>query len=157
MPQQSLEELDNKYTNALKQIHEFSVDTNNSDARNASNLQNNKLNATNKNSELLPIDKSVIEAIVDDIEQCSGQSKGGSGECVCIQVMMNFNEGGKLLWNDFQLVKSGITNVLKSNMVFQAIKRAAFLCESEGYNLLWKHYDRGQSLRVKFESNRYNA
>jgi len=50
LPQQSLEELDNKYANALKQIHEFSVDTNNSDARNATNLQNNKLNATNKNS-----------------------------------------------------------------------------------------------------------
>ena len=97
MPQQSLEELDNKYANALKQIHEFSVDTNNSDARNATNLQNNKLNATNGNSELLPIDKSVIEAIVDDTEQCSGQSTGGSGECVCIQVMMNFNEEGKLL------------------------------------------------------------
>ena len=97
MPQQSWEELDNKYANALKQIHEFSADTNNSDARNATNLQNNKLNATNGNSELLPIDKSVIEAIVDDIEQCSGQSTGGSGEGVCIQVMMNFNEEGKLL------------------------------------------------------------
>jgi hypothetical protein len=79
-----LEELDNKYANALKQIQEFSVDTNNSDARNATNLQNNKLNATNANSELLPIDKSVIEACVDDIEQCSGESAGGSGEGVCI-------------------------------------------------------------------------
>tara|TARA_Y100000385_G_scaffold144427_1_gene149880 strand:+ start:321 stop:614 length:294 start_codon:yes stop_codon:yes gene_type:complete len=97
LPQQSWEELDNKYANALKKIHEFSVDTNNSDARNATNLQNNKLNATNGNSELLPIDKSVIEAIVDDIEQCSGQSTGGSGEGVCIQVMMNFNKEGKLL------------------------------------------------------------
>ena len=46
-----------------------------------------------------------------------------------VDIVINFNQKGNLLGADFQLVKSEIAKVLKSNMVFQAINRAAFVYE----------------------------
>ena len=70
-----------------------------------------------------------------------------------IDVVMRFNQQGLLRRGDFELLESGIANGLKANMVFQAIKRAAFVCEGEGYNLPVEQYDRWKSLKVRFEFN----
>ena len=67
--------------------------------------------------------------------------------------MMNFNQEGKLLPSDIQLVESGITNGLEANILLQAIRLAAFVCEREGYNLALNQYDRWQSLQITFEFN----
>ena len=55
---------------------------------------------------------------------------------------MNFNQAGTLLRSDRQIVKSGITKGLKSNIVFQEMKRKAFECERECYILYSNQYDR---------------
>ena len=70
-----------------------------------------------------------------------------------IDVVMRFNQQGLLRRGEFELLESGIANGLKENMVFQAIKRAAFVCEREGYNLPIDQYDRWQFLQVRFEFN----
>jgi hypothetical protein len=48
-------------------------------------------------AKVVPINQSVIEALLDDID-----------------AMMNFNQKGKMLRRDCQLVESGITKGLKS-------------------------------------------
>ena len=67
--------------------------------------------------------------------------------------MISFNQEGKLLPSDIQLVESGITNGVEANIFLQAIRLAALVCEREGYNLALNQYDRWQSFQILFEFN----
>lgn len=153
LSQQSMKKLEIKYATALKQIQEITSQKNVSSS-NGSNFLSKQEDTVNQNSvENLPIDETLVQTLIDDVKACIRYDVSNLSEGAYIDVVMRFNQQGLLRRGDFELLESGIANGLKANMVFQAIKRAAFVCEGEGYNLPVEQYDRWKSLKVRFEFN----
>ena len=145
--------LEIKYATALKQIQEITSQKNVSSS-NGSNSSSKQEDTVNHNSvENLPIDETLVQTLIEDVKACIRYDVSNLSEGAYIDVVMRFNQQGLLRRGDFELLESGIANGLKANMVFQAIKRAAFVCEDEGYNLPVEQYDRWKSLKVRFEFN----
>ena len=153
LSQQSMKKLEIKYATALKQIQEITSQKNVSSS-NGSNFLSKQEDTLNQNSvENLPIDETLVQTLIDDVKACIRYDVSNLSEGAYIDVVMRFNQQGLLRRGDFELLESGIANGLKANMVFQAIKRAAFVCEGEGYNLPVEQYDSWKSLKVRFEFN----
>jgi chromosome segregation ATPase len=113
-------------------------------------IDSNNKTGPPSNMVALNLTEHEVETITYEISKCLRIEPNIIGNGSFVEILMDFKKDGMVKRESIALVDTDISNLLRQNAAFQAIKRATLSCENEGYSLPAEKYHQLQSIKLKF-------